>query len=322
MPHPASPIVAPPISVPGLLANRRLRALVQVAVTGLVLFFLGRAVVREWDAVRDYSWQVQPLYLLAALGLTVARGPVILAGWWAVLARLGYRLPLRTAVRVYFQSGLAKYLPGSLWFAVGRVLLAEGAGVPKRITGVSIGLETALIVVAALATATLGLTALPSLPLWPYGGVLLVLLGALAWPRSLFRVLNWALRRMGRPVVDVQLRGRDLLALLPLFLANWAVYGLISFCWTAAVYPALAPGSLPSVGGLFAAAWVIGFLALVVPNGWGVREGAIITGLTGLLGVPLAAAGAAAVLSRLGTIAGEAIWAALALRMGDVKRET
>jgi hypothetical protein len=57
-----------------------------------------------------------------------------------------------------------------------------------------------------------------------------------------------------------------------------------------------------------------------------VREGVLITGLTGLFGLPLPAAGAAAVLSRLGGIFGEAVWAMLAIRLkrdaGNVNRET
>jgi uncharacterized membrane protein YbhN (UPF0104 family) len=299
----------------GLLRNRRVRLLLQLLIVGLILVFFARAVAREWDEIQRYQWQVQPGYLLAGIGLTIARGPVILAGWRAVLARLGYPLGWRAAVRVYFTSGMAKYLPGSLWFAVGRVLLAEGEGVPRRVTGLSIAIETALIIVAALSLATLGLTALPAVPIWPYALVGAGLLAFLIWPRPVFAGLNRGLGLLGRAPVDVRLDWRDLARWLPLFLLNWTVYGITSYCWTAAVFPPLTPTTLPSLLGLFAAAWVIGFLALVVPNGWGVREGVLITGLTGLFGLPLPAAGAAAVLSRLGGIFGEALWATIAIRL-------
>lgn len=317
-PAPPAASLAPP-TLPArlsrLLRNRRGRAMLQVLIVGLIAVFFARALALEWDEIRRYQWQVQPGYLLAGIGLTIGRGPVILAGWRAVLARLGYPLGWRTAVRVYFTSGMAKYLPGSLWFAVGRVLLAEGEGVPRRVTGLSIGIETALIIVAALSGATLGLTALPAVPVWPYALVGAGLLAFLLWPRPFFGLLNRGLRLLGRAPVDIRLGWRDLARWLPLFFLNWSVYGLISYCWTAAVFPPLTLSALPSLTGLYVAAWVIGFLALVVPNGWGVREGALITGLTGLLGLPLPAAGAAAVLSRLGGIAGEAIWAAIAIRL-------
>ncbi len=316
-PAPPAPLVAATslARVGGLLRNRRVRTGLQLLIVGLIAVFFARAIARDWDDIRQYQWQVQPGYLLAGIGLTIVRGPVILAGWRAVLARLGYPLGGRAAVRVYFTSGMAKYLPGSVWFAVGRVLLAEGEGVPRRVTGLSIAIETALITVAALAVATLGLTALPAVPVWPYAGVGAGLVAFLLWPRPVFVLLNRGLGLLGRAPVEIRLDWRDLVRWLPLFLLNWAVYGLISYCWTAAVFPPLTLAALPSLTGLYTAAWVIGFLALVVPNGWGVREGALITGLSGLLGLPLPAAGAAAVLSRLGGIAGEAIWAAIAIRL-------
>ena len=107
--------------------------------------------------------------------------------------------------------------------------------------------------------------------------VLAGLVAFLLWPRPVFAVLNWGLALAGRAPVTVRLGWRDLAALLPLFLANWMVYGLISFCWTAAVFPPWPRPPCPLTG-LFTAAWAIGFLALVVPNGWGVREGAIVPG--------------------------------------------
>ena len=298
-----------------LARHSRARAIAQWTIIGLILLGFGVAVAREWDQVQHYRWQVAPAYLLGGILLTMARGPVVLEGWREVLARLGYRLRWTQAVRVYFTSGMAKYLPGSLWFAVGRVLLAEQAGVPKRVSSVSIGLETALIIVAAMTASSLGLTALAGMPIWPYLIVLAALLVFLLWPAPFFALLNWGLVRAGFTAVDVRLGWRDLAAVLPAFLANWLVYGLISYCWTAAVYPGLAPSDLPGLTGLFAAAWVVGFLAVVVPLGVGVREGIVVTGLIALLHLPLAAAGAAAVLSRLGSILGEALWAGIAIRL-------
>jgi hypothetical protein len=129
-----------------------------------------------------------------------------------------------------------------------------------------------------------------------------------------FAALDWGFRRLGRAPVAVRLRGIDLLRALAPFVLNWLWYGLASFCWTAAVYPALEVSQLPAVIGLYTASWAIGFLTLIVPNGWGVREGILVAGLTGVLGVPLPAAGAAALLSRLGSILVEAFWAGVVTR--------
>ena len=295
--------------LPGLWARPAVRRAAQAAVIAVVLFFFGMALAREWPRVVAYPWRLEPGYALGAAALLLGRAPLQVFGWKLLLAQLGHPLSWATAFRIYFQSGLAKYLPGSVWFAVGRVVLAERAGVPRQATTVSVAVEQVLNTVAALLVSLLALTVLPGVAVWPYLAVGVGLGGFVLWPRPVFAALEWGLRRLGRAPAPVQLRGADLLRALAPLVANWLWYGVASFCWTAAVYPALPLAQLPAIVGLYTASWAIGFLTLIVPNGWGVREGILIAGLTGALGLPLPAAGAAAVLSRLGSILAEAFWA-------------
>jgi glycosyltransferase 2 family protein len=297
------------------LGNRRLRLGIQILVIAVVFFFVGRAVWDEWPQVQSYPWHVEVGYALLAMLLLLARGPIICMGWRLILRYLGYNLPWATALRVYFYSGLAKYMPGSMWYAVGRVLLAEQVGVPKMITSVSIAIETAMVTVAAIIVGALALTARPDTPWWPLAIVLGGLLAFLAWPRPWFALMNRGLTLIGRAPVTVDITGRQLLFLLPPFLLNWVAYGFISFFWTAALYPALPWSQWPAITGLYTAAWVIGFLTLLVPNGWGVREGLLTGFLVNLLGLSPVVALGAALLSRLGSILGEATWAAIAWRI-------
>ena len=124
-----------------------------------------------------------------------------------------------------------------------------------------------------------------------------------------------ALARLGRQPLDVRLSGLDMLRLLVPFVFNWLVYGAMSFALTASLYPALPWSQAPALTGLFTAAWLIGFLTIIVPQGLVVREGLIFTFLTTLLGVPAPVATAAAILLRLWTMLGEGIWAAISTRL-------
>ena len=311
---PLTPVAENRRARPGLWARPEVRRGVQIGVVMLILIFFGLALARQWPDIVAYRWQVEPVYLVLAAALLLGRAPLQVYTWNQLLARLGYPLAWGTAFRIYFQSALAKYVPGSIWFAVGRVVLAERIGVPRRATGVSVVLEQVLVTVSALLISALALTALPSGPLWPYLAVFAALIGFVVWPRPVFAALDWGLRRLGRAPLALDLHGGDLLRALIPFVANWLWYGVTSFCWTAAVYPALPTTQLPAVIGLYTASWTIGFLTLLVPNGWGVREGLLIAGLTGVLGLPLPAAGAAAVLSRLGSILADAFWAAVVTR--------
>ncbi len=304
---------------PGLGGSGRgaqIRRIAQWAVIALIAVFFARTLWNQWPDIQAHEWHINPGYLVLGLALILARGPLICLAWRAILRQMGYPLPLATAVRVYFYSGLAKYLPGSLWYAVGRVLLAEAAGVPKMVTSVSIALETALVTVGAVAVGggAMALTLGGAVSLWGLLVVLAGLIAFLAWPQPWFRLMNWGLTRIGRTPVPLAITGRQLLTLLPLFLLSWIIYGIISFCWTAALTPDVTWAQLPTITGLYTTSWVIGFLAILVPNGWGVREILLTTWLQDpkMLGLPLAVAGGAAILSRLGSIFGEAAWAVIA----------
>ena len=175
----------------GLLGNKRLRRFLQIAVVAVVFFYLARGCLAGVAPdSRRYPWHLEMGYVLAALLILLVRGPIICLGWRMILRFMGYSLPWATAICVYFYSGLAKYMPGSMWYAVGRVLLAEQVGVPKMITSVSIALETALVTVASITVGALALTARPDTPWWPLALVLVGLLVFLAYPRPWFALMN------------------------------------------------------------------------------------------------------------------------------------
>lgn len=292
------------------IARRRL----QVAVLALIVLFFALALFSQLPKILSYNWVLDPAYLALAFVLLLLRGPIVIYGWWAIMRVLGYPLPFLTSIRIGYHSALARYLPGQMWYAVSRVYLAEKEGVPRVITAVSVGIETALLVVGAGIVASLSLIVWRDAPLWLGIVVLAILLALVTQPRLLFAALNWGLLRFKRKPVEVQLSRWDMLRLLWPFTLNWLHYGVMSYALTASLYPALSWTQLPAVVGLFTAAWLIGFLTIFVPQGFFVREGLVITFLTTLLGIPAPVATAAALLSRAWTMLGEAIWAAISTR--------
>lgn len=299
----------------GILQSPVARRWLQVVMVGLILLFFGLALYSQLPQIMSYHWAVDPTYLALAFVLLMARGPVVVYGWWAIMRRLGHKLPFGRSIRIIYHSALARYLPGQMWYAVSRVYLAEKEGVLKMITAVSLGLETALVVASAGLVASLSLIAWPNAPVWLGIVVLALLVLLILQPGLFFGVLNWGLARIGRKPIEVRLSRLDMLRLLVPFVLNWLLYGLMSFTLTASLYPALPWSSVPAVTGLFTASWLIGFLTIIVPQGIGVREGLIWGFLTTLLGVPPPVATATAILSRAFTMLGEGIWAAVALRL-------
>ena len=246
--------------------------------------------------------------------LLVLRGPVPVYGWWAILKQLGYTLDWRLSTRILYYSAMAGYLPGSVWHAVSRVYLAEREGIPKGITTVSVIIKSVLILLAALVVASLSLFAWPNPPLWAAAVGLLVLVAVIWRPDLAFKVANWGLKRFGRKPLDITLTPLNMMRLLLPFILNWIIFGAMFYAILAALYPDISPVYIPLISGIFTASWVVGYLAIFVPQGLGVRELVIVT-LLAVIGVPAPVATAAALLARLWSILGVGIWGAIATRL-------
>lgn len=292
-----------------------LSTLVGAVLGGLAMFYVVRRLVRDWpdasDALRDadLGWLVLGA-VLAALAMTS-----IGWGWRYVLRLLGVRVPMGRVLAWYYVGELGKYLPGGVWPVLGRGELARRGGVPRTRAYASVALSLGLLYLAALFVAAgflpFGLSGDGGFNRWmlfllalPVGVVLLhhEVLGALV--RLVERVTG---RRIDFPVPQ----WRDSLALIARYVPTWLFVGV----GTWAVARSLTPdASFPRV--VFAAvlSWVVGFLAVPVPAGAGIRE-AVLTASSGLDGgVAAATAIVARILFIVVDVAGAALGAPAAGR--------
>lgn len=295
-----------------LLRSSRARRWLQGIVIAIVLLFLARALYDLSPRLLAYDWQWNPWYMGLAFALLIMRGPVPVYGWQQIVRKLGYTLSMRQSIRIVYYSSLANFIPGSVWYAVGRVYLAERAGVPRMISAVSIGLETIMLVLGAALVSALSLFAWRDPPVWAAILLLAAFIAVLLQPNLLFGLLNWLLARAGRTPIEAKLSAWDMLRLLWPFVLHWLLFGIMSFALVAALYPALSIAQAPAVAGFFTASWLAGYLAVFVPQGLVVRESLITIFLTTFIGVPAPVAAAVAVLSRAWSILGIALWAAIA----------
>lgn len=273
----------------------------QVFIIGLVVFFWGRALWGNWSELQGYRWELRPAPLAGSLLVLVLHLALLALIWWWSLRFFGQPADLRAALRVWLLAQIARYLPGGVWDSVGRVYLGGQAGLSRARTGLSIAVEMATQAVAA------ALVFLVSLLFWPasvrrapIAGLQfqldqglpvvagLIVLGLIVlYPPLLEKVLNRGLRLLGRPAIRLPLRYREILALTAChFGARWVV-GAGFYLFVSAFFP-LAVALLPVAAGIFAAAWLIGFLIVFVPMGLGVREGVITALLAVFVPLPVA----------------------------------
>lgn len=289
---------------------------------GVALGFVAVLVWRQWTSLGEMSadlqvtgWSLQPVWLAAALALAVGN-LFLMAGVWVGLFRAaGGSIGTRDGTRAWMVTNLGRYIPGKVWQLTGLAVYMRGRGESAGAALASaVRFQVLLLVTGtAAALATLG-TELTGAGLTWAAVSAVVLLVPLVHPR----VARWLMRRMARLTGElaeepVPARNGRLLGGAGALFAAWAVYG-VGLTWLMRGLGVRTEGAGTAVvTGTFAAAYVIGYLALVAPGGLVVREGALAGLLSSLTPMPLAVSAAIAVVARLWVTASELLALAIAV---------
>lgn len=257
--------------------KKLLRLAVQIILIAVVFFFLGRKIYTDWPQIRSYPWQFDMPWLIVSLfflaGLYIGHA----AGWLIILKRFRHPVPFLPGCYVWLKSLLARYVPGNVLMIVGRVIMVEPYGVPKRISLTSVAYEQALL--AATAATAISI----ALPFWPklqaFSGLIWVVLVVppLAiiglHPAILGRLGNWVFRKAGRETIEEFLPFLDIIWIFLFYSLFWIVAGFGLFAMARAVTTNIGYADLPIVIASAPLAWLTSVLFFISPSGLGVREG-------------------------------------------------
>ncbi len=287
-----APTGARPRRVPGL---RPLR-IIGVLVAALAVGFCVRAISRAWPEVRASIAHANAGWLIAAFVLSAAAMTGLGLLWWRCLHLFGVPVRPGAAIAWYFGGELGKYLPGGIWTVVGRGELARrGHGVHR-----GVGYATTLISYACMCVAAAVVCgALAPVAAarggglgWGWALLALIPLGAAAVHPAVLGPALRVGRRISRGRLD--LTPPDWPAMLRLIgwaVPTWLLLGAASTLVTLALHLDQEPSRVAFAA---VAAWIIGFLAVPVPAGAGVREVVFVL----LCGLPAGPATAVAAIAR------------------------
>lgn len=304
--------------------SKRVRLAIQVGIAVVIFGFLVLTVVNQWSEIQDKGVHFHVLWLIPAfffLGLFYALSAL---GWDLILRFLGYRLGIGRAQVAWGQPLLARYVPGSVLYVLGRVLLSERAGVKRRVTIASMVYEQAISATSAIAFAAYFLIDHPDLQGQPLRwAVLLVLPVAivLLHPRVFGPLANRVLRAFGREPLPEVISLRGVLTLIAYYLVVWGVVslGMYSVARSVTTIPftldeVLTAGSAQAVG------YVAALVTLVAPAGLGIRDAAFAWAVKGAVpGNSFAVGSLIAIAVRFVLTAVELIFVGLVTALG--KRE-
>jgi glycosyltransferase 2 family protein len=269
------------------LVRRNKRAVQAVAML-VIAVFVAIAIWKSWSNLQGYRWDIQWGLLVSGFLLLVAQELSFALIWRSILARLGSRLDIISAERIYLSAEFVRYIPGNVWHVITRVLWAERKGVPKAIGFASMVVELATkILSAALVFAV-------TLLFWPNLSALTaqahipqeaaIIAGAVAtpllllglYPPLLEAALNAGLKLLKRAPTKLALRYRDLLVITLYWSLSWVVAGLGFYLITRSIIATpMPPTAIILAIGIYALGWDVGFLSFITPSGIGFREVAI-----------------------------------------------
>lgn len=132
----------------------------QILLIGLIFALLLRNLYLNWSELSTYQWSLNYLALAGSLFLLLAGAFLYAYLWRRILLQFGGSLEFRKAFRIVFLSQLGRYLPGKVWNLAGVIYLGSKEGIPKVISGASLGLQLLWQILSGL------IVFLLTLPFW------------------------------------------------------------------------------------------------------------------------------------------------------------
>ncbi len=256
--------------------SKRVRLAIQLGIAILIFGFLVLTVVQQWSEIKDEGVHFHVVWLIPALiGLSLFY--VMSAfGWDLILRFLGYRIGVGRAQVAWGQPLLARYVPGSVLYVLGRVLLSERAGVPRRLTIASIVYEQAISATSGVAFAAYFIISHPDLQGQPLRWAVLLVIPAavvILHPRVFGPLANRVLRAFGREPLPGVIPLHGVLTMIVFYTVVWGVvsvgiYGVARSVTDIPLSEVLTVGSAQAVG------YVAALVTLVAPAGLGIRDAA------------------------------------------------
>jgi glycosyltransferase 2 family protein len=256
--------------------SRKVRLALQLGLALLIFGFLVLTVIDQWSEIQSEGVHFRVGWLIPGIVILPIYFAISALGWDLTLRFMGHHLGLGRAQVAWGQPLLARYVPGSVLYVLGRVLLSEKAGVPRRITIASIVYEQAISATSAIVVAAYFIIKHPDLQgdAWRWGVLLLIPLAVLLLHPKVFGPLaNRALRALGREPLPEVISLRGVIALIVFYSANWVVVAFGIYCVARSVTH-IPFEDLLLVGSAQAIGYFAALVTLVAPAGLGVRDAA------------------------------------------------
>jgi len=237
---------------------------------------MGNKIRTEWPEITSGKWQFDIPWLIVSLFMLLSLYLGHACGWLIILKRFNHPVPFLPGLYVWCKSLLARYIPGNVMMVLGRVMMIEPYGVPKRVSLTSVAYEQALLLSSAATVIAVALPLWPKLQNFSQWIWLVLVVPPLAviflHPAVLNKVGNFALRKLKRETIEDFLPFKDIVGIFFFYCIFWIVAGMGLFAMAQTV-TYVSWSNFPIFVASTPLAWLSSVLFFISPSGLGVREG-------------------------------------------------
>jgi len=261
--------------------SKRLKIVAYAAIFGGIGIFFVRAFRQNWATVQAHDFRFHVGYLCAAVACVCVSYLIGTRAWQVGINGMSgtVKLSFSESVAAVNASSLTKYLPGKVWSYALQMYWLANAGFSKSLV---MYVNLISLYISLISTVLAGLVFLLFSPdVLPLQTVFAALFGlivldalSLAFHSVLFRwAIEFVNRRFNRELKYFEPTGRLLVEMHVCHLLASAVFGFAAYLMSLGIGYDFPLRAAPRMFAAFLISDFIGFAAILVPGGLGVREG-------------------------------------------------
>lgn len=268
-----------------------IKKILPIIVVAVIFYFLGKNLVENWSSIPFDELHFNIFLLVISFLCLIPHFLSYAKSWQGVMSALGKPISFSQSFWMIATTQIAKYLPGRVWYMVGRIYVGKKEKLDSQSLAVSMILETCLLIISVgsiflIAAIIAGNYDFITLSVY---SIPLVIALVLLIPRILKWVINFGLKVIKKPQVNLELTYLMNIKLSFWFFILWFAQIIGFYFLINAIY--YVPFSkIPNLAVAYALSWLIGFIVILTPGGLGVREGTMTFFLSSILPTPLAIA--------------------------------
>jgi uncharacterized membrane protein YbhN (UPF0104 family) len=264
-----------------IISKNAVKSLLSLAIILSVAFFFYKAFQSNWTSIHSHKFQINYLFLFLSFSAMLVTYLLSTYGWYMAINSLSdrARVTFPQSIAAVNASNLAKYLPGKIWSYALQMYWLVNAGFSKSLILYVNMINFFFSIITSVITGLVYL--LFSSTKFPFAAILSLLLAlvvldicCVAFNAAIFNsALSLVNKMFKRDIRYFDISKKLMIDLHVIHFAAAFIFGVGAYLLCFGIGYHVEPDKILMVMSSLLISDVIGFLAIIVPAGLGVREG-------------------------------------------------